>query len=246
VVSDERKIRQILTNLLSNAVKFTESGSVTVACARTRGRELRIRVSDTGIGIPPEHIDRIFDPFWQVEQSATRRFRRHGSRPRRRAQARQAAGGQARGGEHRRCRAARSRCRCRAARPACRRGDGVTPALQPMTTEANAMLATEALSDLELLIKSRYGIIHIDTVEEERVQTLLRHVSDRLTTSVLHLVAHARPAGDGSETASTTRRIPHRLSPTSSSAQMAALYLFPRSTAWRPMSCSCSGCGSGG
>lgn len=73
VVSDERKIRQILTNLLSNAVKFTESGSVTVAL-RDEGDAVVIRVHDTGIGISPENIDRIFDPFWQVEQSATRRF----------------------------------------------------------------------------------------------------------------------------------------------------------------------------
>ncbi|HSJ32906.1 MAG TPA: ATP-binding protein [Longimicrobiales bacterium] len=73
VVSDERKIRQILTNLLSNAVKFTESGSVHVSVRATDG-EMQIDVRDTGIGISPENIDRIFEPFWQVEQSATRRF----------------------------------------------------------------------------------------------------------------------------------------------------------------------------
>jgi signal transduction histidine kinase len=73
VVSDERKIRQILTNLLSNAVKFTESGSVHVSVRATDG-EMEIDVRDTGIGISPENIDRIFEPFWQVEQSATRRF----------------------------------------------------------------------------------------------------------------------------------------------------------------------------
>ena len=73
VVSDERKIRQILTNLLSNAVKFTESGSVHVSVRAIDG-ETEIDVRDTGIGISPENIDRIFEPFWQVEQSATRRF----------------------------------------------------------------------------------------------------------------------------------------------------------------------------
>jgi signal transduction histidine kinase len=73
VISDERKIRQILTNLLSNAVKFTETGSVQAA-ARAANGEVEIEVRDTGIGISPDNIDRIFDPFWQVEQSATRRF----------------------------------------------------------------------------------------------------------------------------------------------------------------------------
>lgn len=73
IVSDERKIRQILTNLLSNAVKFTAEGSIAVA-ARADSREVRLTVEDTGIGIPEQHLERIFEPFWQVEQSATRRF----------------------------------------------------------------------------------------------------------------------------------------------------------------------------
>jgi signal transduction histidine kinase len=73
VVSDERKIRQVLTNLLSNAVKFTESGSIVVT-AHPQAGEVHIEVRDTGIGISPENLERIFDPFWQVEQSATRRF----------------------------------------------------------------------------------------------------------------------------------------------------------------------------
>jgi signal transduction histidine kinase len=73
LVSDERKIRQILTNLLSNAVKFTEEGSITVR-ASSDDQEVRLEVIDTGIGIPAQHLDRIFDPFWQVEQSATRRY----------------------------------------------------------------------------------------------------------------------------------------------------------------------------
>jgi K+-sensing histidine kinase KdpD len=73
VVSDERKIRQIMTNLLSNAVKFTERGTITVSTRQEDGMML-IDVHDTGIGISSEHQERIFDPFWQVEQSATRRF----------------------------------------------------------------------------------------------------------------------------------------------------------------------------
>ena len=71
--TDPRKVRQVLVNLLSNAVKFTDAeGSVSLR-ARRDGDTLELIISDTGIGIEPDHLDRIFDPFWQVEQKATRR-----------------------------------------------------------------------------------------------------------------------------------------------------------------------------
>jgi signal transduction histidine kinase len=72
VESDPTKVRQILVNLLSNAVKFTDTGTVS-AEARIAGKEFLLKVSDTGIGIQSENLHRIFDPFWQVEQKATRR-----------------------------------------------------------------------------------------------------------------------------------------------------------------------------
>ena len=72
VESDPTKVRQILVNLLSNAVKFTDTGSVT-AQACLRDQEFQLTVADTGIGIAPENVNKIFDPFWQVEQKATRR-----------------------------------------------------------------------------------------------------------------------------------------------------------------------------
>ena len=72
IETDATKIRQILVNLLSNAVKFTEEGSVSLE-GKVVGDEVQLTVRDTGIGIQPEHINRIFDPFWQVEQKATRR-----------------------------------------------------------------------------------------------------------------------------------------------------------------------------
>ncbi len=72
VESDPTKVKQILVNLLSNAVKFTENGSVTAA-ASLSGSNFVLKVIDTGIGIDSEHLHRIFDPFWQVEQKATRR-----------------------------------------------------------------------------------------------------------------------------------------------------------------------------
>ncbi len=72
VESDTTKVRQILVNLLSNAVKFTDAGTIT-AEASLRDSEFDLVVSDTGIGISAENLHRIFDPFWQVEQKATRR-----------------------------------------------------------------------------------------------------------------------------------------------------------------------------
>ncbi|MGK2962871.1 MAG: sensor histidine kinase [Gemmatimonadaceae bacterium] len=72
IQSDLTKLRQIIVNLLSNAVKFTEKGSVSLD-GKVIGDEVRITVSDTGIGIHADHLNRIFDPFWQVEQTATRR-----------------------------------------------------------------------------------------------------------------------------------------------------------------------------
>ncbi len=73
VRTDRQKLRQILVNLLSNATKFTEQGAIVLAAARD-GREARFSVTDTGIGIAPEHVTHIFEPFWQVEQRATRRI----------------------------------------------------------------------------------------------------------------------------------------------------------------------------
>jgi signal transduction histidine kinase len=72
IESDSTKVRQILVNLLSNAVKFTDAGTVTLE-GRALKNEVQFLVSDTGIGIQPENLNRIFDPFWQVEQKATRR-----------------------------------------------------------------------------------------------------------------------------------------------------------------------------
>ncbi|CAN5613550.1 hypothetical protein BH23GEM6_BH23GEM6_23270 [soil metagenome] len=69
--TDGSKVCQILRNLLSNAVKFMDQGQihVTTTCDR---QHLRIHVQDTGPGIAPMHLKKIFDPFWQVNQSSTR------------------------------------------------------------------------------------------------------------------------------------------------------------------------------
>ncbi len=73
MVTDAEKLRRIVLNLLSNAVKFTEAGEVQVdiAAVEREGQPwVRIQVRDTGIGIPPEEWERIFEPFEQVEGQA--------------------------------------------------------------------------------------------------------------------------------------------------------------------------------
>jgi len=67
---DERRLRQVLLNLLGNALKFTDSGTVSLS-VRNEGREgdhslVRIEVCDTGVGIKPEDLPNIFEPFEQV------------------------------------------------------------------------------------------------------------------------------------------------------------------------------------
>lgn len=71
IFADATKIRQILFNLLSNAVRYTDSGSINISC-RVGSLGATITVEDTGIGISTEHLDRIFERFWQVDQSRTR------------------------------------------------------------------------------------------------------------------------------------------------------------------------------
>ena len=73
VHTDTLRLGQILNNLLSNAVKFTIQGEIEVNASLEADRAV-ISVRDTGIGISADDCDRIFDPFWQVEQGGTRRF----------------------------------------------------------------------------------------------------------------------------------------------------------------------------
>jgi signal transduction histidine kinase len=70
--TDGGKLRQILINLMGNAVKFTDRGEVGVNFG-FEGNQACFTVWDTGVGIEPEVIGRIFEAFWQAEQSRTRR-----------------------------------------------------------------------------------------------------------------------------------------------------------------------------
>ncbi|HSA82967.1 MAG TPA: response regulator [Geminicoccaceae bacterium] len=71
--SDQDKLRQILFNLLSNAAKFTEAGTITLA-ARQTDDAIRIAVADTGIGIPADQLELVFEEFRQVDSSSTRQY----------------------------------------------------------------------------------------------------------------------------------------------------------------------------
>jgi PAS domain S-box-containing protein len=76
--ADQRKFKQILYNLLSNAVKFTpDGGNVRLSARMTNGSQppqLEVSVSDTGIGLAADHLERIFNTFEQVESSTARHF----------------------------------------------------------------------------------------------------------------------------------------------------------------------------
>jgi signal transduction histidine kinase/CheY-like chemotaxis protein len=77
VRADGARVRQVLMNLVANGVKFTSEGSVTVRVTRPRsegGTLVHFEVADTGIGMDPQSIDRMFEPFVQADVSMTRKY----------------------------------------------------------------------------------------------------------------------------------------------------------------------------
>ena len=72
-VGDAIRIRQVLTNLIGNAIKFTATGGISIKRSTRNGRQ-RVDVRDSGIGIAPEHHDKLFVAFSQVDGSVTRRY----------------------------------------------------------------------------------------------------------------------------------------------------------------------------
>ena len=73
VLADPRRIRQVLRNLVENAVKYSPGGGDIVISARARPDQVEVSVSDQGIGIEAEDLDRIFDRFYQVDSASTRK-----------------------------------------------------------------------------------------------------------------------------------------------------------------------------
>jgi signal transduction histidine kinase len=72
LVSDQRRVEQVLTNLLGNSIKFTEQGEVCLTCVSC-GDWVTVCVRDTGIGIQEEHLGEIFKPFLQIDSGVTRK-----------------------------------------------------------------------------------------------------------------------------------------------------------------------------
>ncbi|MGJ8562202.1 MAG: sensor histidine kinase [Alphaproteobacteria bacterium] len=74
VLGDDGRVRQILLNLVGNAIKFTEQGSISINVLPGRKNNIRIEVTDTGIGIKPENLNAIFESFTQADGTITRNF----------------------------------------------------------------------------------------------------------------------------------------------------------------------------
>ena len=73
IKSDKVRVQQIILNLVNNAIKFTDEGSVTIYCQKET-TQVRISITDTGIGIKEEDVDKLFNPFIQVENELTRKY----------------------------------------------------------------------------------------------------------------------------------------------------------------------------
>jgi signal transduction histidine kinase len=74
VLGDKARIEQILSNLVVNAIKYTDTGNIWVRAYKVNATHWGIEVKDTGIGIAPEHLDHVFEPFRQTDESSSRQY----------------------------------------------------------------------------------------------------------------------------------------------------------------------------
>ncbi len=74
LVADERACRQVLLNLLSNAIKFSHEGGTVTVTMKRQGQSLNISVADSGIGMAPESLQRVGEPFFQANEGLSRRY----------------------------------------------------------------------------------------------------------------------------------------------------------------------------
>ncbi|HMB22007.1 MAG TPA: ATP-binding protein, partial [Anaerolineales bacterium] len=73
IYADRTRLRQVMINLVNNSIKFTENGKISLKVASLEGARVLITVKDTGIGIPPDKLEVIFQEFTQVDSSTTRK-----------------------------------------------------------------------------------------------------------------------------------------------------------------------------
>jgi signal transduction histidine kinase len=73
IYADSTRIRQVMINLVNNAIKFTTNGKISMCVSYLDGARVLIKVKDTGLGIPPDHLESIFQEFTQVDTSTTRK-----------------------------------------------------------------------------------------------------------------------------------------------------------------------------
>jgi signal transduction histidine kinase len=74
IQGDARRLGRVLDHLLDNAIKFSPNGGVVRVSIAREGQMVRVQVQDQGIGLPTDQLERVFDRFYQVDGSATRRY----------------------------------------------------------------------------------------------------------------------------------------------------------------------------